>query len=294
MVAGKNDCSTPVISVINMKGGVGKTTISAHLFRHMVNCLSKTILLIDFDPQFNLTQTLMSEKDYSACKNSNKTVFSVMEPPTSTSLFNISQHMGPPPNVDDIKKQLFYWTKTGKTALGLIPGDFKMTKYTLVDDPKSLEPVKKRFIEFIEKAKKEYDLVVLDCNPSSSFMSLCALTVSSHLLIPVKAERYSMLGLEMLDEFVMTLPTIVNKPKKIILVNGEGQKSSYSVFENNLRAHSKFGPVTLPTVLKSSSLLGAKDGMVGCATDKKLPHVNALKRNLAEIINEMKIPLGWK
>jgi hypothetical protein len=68
----------------------------------------------------SLTQTLMNEKDYSAFKNSNKTVFSVMEPPTSTSLFNISQHMGPPPNVDDIKKQLFYWTKTGKTALGLI------------------------------------------------------------------------------------------------------------------------------------------------------------------------------
>jgi predicted GTPase len=44
-----DDCSTPVISVINMKGGVGKTTISAHLFRHMVNCLSKTILLVDFD-----------------------------------------------------------------------------------------------------------------------------------------------------------------------------------------------------------------------------------------------------
>lgn len=285
---------TPVISVINMKGGVGKTTISAHLFRYMVRCLSKSILLVDFDPQFNLTQTLMNQKDYEAFKNNNKTIFSVMEPPSSPSLFNIAKHMGPPPNVDDLKKQIVYWAKTGKTALGLIPGDFKMTKYTLVDDPRTLDPVKKRFVEFIEKAKSEYDLVVLDCNPSSSFMSLCALTVSSHLLIPVKADRYSLLGLEMLDEFVTALPTIVNKPKKIILVNGGGQKSGYSSFENNLRANSKFGPLTLSTVMKTSSLLGARDGTVGCATDKKLPHVNALRSNLADIINDMKKPLGWE
>jgi chromosome partitioning protein len=43
----------PVVSVLNMKGGVGKTTITAHLFRHMVDSLRKSILLVDFDPQFN-------------------------------------------------------------------------------------------------------------------------------------------------------------------------------------------------------------------------------------------------
>lgn len=289
-----NDVSNaPVIAVLNMKGGVGKTTISAHLFRHMLEVLRKSILIIDFDPQFNLTQTLMTQAEYQTFQKNNKTIFSVMEPPSAPTLFKIAKNLGPPPLVSEVTKQLRYWTATKKTALGLVPGDFRMTKYTLVDDPKSLQPVQKRFMEFVENARKEYDLIVIDCNPSSSFMSLCALTASSHLLIPVRSDLYSILGLELLDEFVSGLPAIVNKPKQIVLINGGPGSAVNAEFESTLRANSKFGPITLPTILKSSTLLSAKEGRVGCATDKKLPHVNALKRNLTKIVNELKVPLGW-
>ncbi|BBT18792.1 hypothetical protein WP8S17C03_48410 [Metapseudomonas otitidis] len=283
----------PVISVLNMKGGVGKTTISAHLFRHMVDVTGKSVLIIDFDPQFNLTQTLMSQALYQKCRDQNRTVFSVMEPPTAPSLFTITKNMGPPPSLDEVMWKLFYWRDGSGTALGIVPGDFRMTKYTLVDDQKMLQPVQKRFIEFIEKAKEEFDLICIDCNPSSSFMSLCALTVSSHLLIPVRSDRYSILGLELLDEFVSGLSAIVNKPKQIVLINGGPGSSVDSNFERTLRANSKFGPKTLSTILKSSTLLGAKEGKVGCATDKKLPHVNGLRNNLTKIVNELKPHLGW-
>lgn len=284
--------AVPVVSVLNMKGGVGKTTITAHVFRHMMTVLGKSILIIDFDPQFNLTQTLMTQTKYQRFRENNKTIFSVMEPPSAPSLFTISKKMGPPPLAEDIREQLFYWTATKKTALGLIPGDFRMIKYTLVDDPKLLQPVQKRFIEFIEKSKEEYDLICIDCNPSSSFMTLCALNVSSHLLIPVRSDRYSILGLELLDEFVNGLPSLINKPKQIVMINAAGGSAVDAEFESALRANSKFGPITLPTVLKSSKLLGAKDGKVGFATDKKLPHVNGIKQHLTKIVNELKIPLG--
>lgn len=293
MSQGGKEKNVPVISVLNMKGGVGKTTISAHLFRHMVGVTRKSILLIDFDPQFNLTQTLMTQVNYQQYRDQNKTIYSVMEPPTSPSLFTVTKNMGPPPSIDEVKHQLFYWTDTKKTALGLIPGDFRMVKYTLVDDQKMLQPVQKRFIEFIEKAKEEYDLICIDCNPSSSFMTLCALSVSSHLLIPVRSDRYSILGLELLDGFVSGLPAIVDKPKQIVLINSGPGNSVDSEFESSLRANSKFGPKTLSTALKSSTLLGAKEGKVGCATDKKLPHVNALKANLTKIVNELKVHFGW-
>lgn len=293
MAQGSDMSNVPVISVLNMKGGVGKTTISAHLFRHMVDVLKKSILIIDFDPQFNLTQTLMTQADYQGFQKSNKTIFSVMEPPSAPTLFKIAKNLGPPPSVDEVTKQLLIWTANKETALGLVAGDFRMTKYTLVDDPKSLIPVQKRFLEFVENAKKKYDLIVIDCNPSSSFMSLCALTASTHLLIPVRSDLYSILGLELLDEFVNGLPAIVNKPKQIVLINGGPGNAVSAEFESTLRANSKFGPVTLPTILKSSSLLSAKEGRVGCATDKKLPHVNALKKNLTKIVHELKVPLGW-
>lgn len=285
--------SARVISVLNMKGGVGKTTISAHLFRHMIN-YGKSILLIDFDPQFNLTQTLMTQKDYKNFREKDKTIFSVMEPPSASSLFSVTKDIGPPPLVSEIEKQLRYWTANKTTALGLVTGDFRMTKYTLVDNPKILQPAQKRFLEFIEHAKEHYDLICIDCNPSSSFMTLCALIASTHLLIPVRPDRYSMLGLEMLDEFITGVPSIVSKPKQIVLINSGPGNSIDQVFESTLRANSKFGPVTLPTAFRFSSLLGAKEGKVGSATDKKAPYVNTLKANFDQIILEMKGPLGWR
>jgi chromosome partitioning protein len=284
--------SARVVSVLNMKGGVGKTTISAHLFRHMLT-INKSVLLIDFDPQFNLTQTLMTQRDYKKFRDEHKTIFSVMEPPSASSLFSVTKNMGPPPLATEIEKQLKWWVKDKTTALGLIAGDFRMTKYTLVDNPKILQPAQKRFLEFIEEAKDSYDLICIDCNPSSSFMTLCALMASTHLLIPVRPDRYSILGLEMLDEFVTGVPAIVSKPKQIVLINSGPGNSIDAKFESTLRANSKFGPVTLPTAFRFSSLLGAKEGKVGSATDKKVPYVNTLKANFDQIISELKGPLGW-
>jgi len=72
--------STPVIAVLNMKGGVGKTTISAHVMRVLYRTLKKRTLLVDFDPQFNLTQTVVPESAYEKYKQENRTILSVMEP----------------------------------------------------------------------------------------------------------------------------------------------------------------------------------------------------------------------
>jgi hypothetical protein len=47
----------PVVAILNMKGGVGKTTISAHVMRVLYRTLRKKTLLIDFDPQFDFADS---------------------------------------------------------------------------------------------------------------------------------------------------------------------------------------------------------------------------------------------
>ncbi|MEP6664250.1 MAG: ParA family protein, partial [Verrucomicrobiota bacterium] len=61
---------SPVVAVLNMKGGVGKTTISANVFRELYRRIGKEkkTLLIDFDAQFNLTQSVITEKGYEPLK----------------------------------------------------------------------------------------------------------------------------------------------------------------------------------------------------------------------------------
>ena len=55
--------TTPVISFINMKGGVGKTTLCVDIAEYLANFMDKKVLIIDIDPQFNATQSILSKYD---------------------------------------------------------------------------------------------------------------------------------------------------------------------------------------------------------------------------------------
>lgn len=283
----------PVIAVLNMKGGVGKTTITAHLPRHLCERLSKTVLLVDFDPQFNLSQTLLTKGKYAQLKSSDKTVMSVMESAAAASIFNVTTNLGPAPKVEDVADALLVYKKSMKPALSLIAGDFGLTKYSLIEDQTSLIPIRKRFLSFIEEAREKYDLVCIDCNPSSSFMTLCALMAATHILVPVRPDRYSILGLELLDQFIDGLTILATKPKMMVLINGVPTTGYDQSVENTLRSNPRFGPITLANTLKMSSLLAAKDGYTGFATDKKVAHREALKHRLSKIVDELKGQLGW-
>ena len=58
-----NSMPNKVVSVINMKGGVGKTTLTVNLAYTLTIEYQKRILIIDIDPQFNATQYLMGQKN---------------------------------------------------------------------------------------------------------------------------------------------------------------------------------------------------------------------------------------
>jgi len=62
-VAEESKKNPVVVSVINLKGGVGKTTVSALLARYAVK-MNLSVLAVDVDPQANLSQALMTENDY--------------------------------------------------------------------------------------------------------------------------------------------------------------------------------------------------------------------------------------
>ena len=281
----------PVVAVLNMKGGVGKTTISAHVMRVLYLQLLKKTLLIDFDPQFNLTQSVVPQASYEKLKQANKTILSVMEPAAHTSLFTVTTNNFPPPPLEDVSFLLKY-VKEKPAKLMLVPGDFGLVKYSLIDDAKALAPVKARFKTFIDNARLESDLVCIDCNPSSSFMTVCALEVATHLIIPVRPDRFSILGLEMLDAFVSDLPTLKQKPKQLIILNGIPQSHYDPAVENILRSHPKFGGRTLSTPLYQSSLLAANPSYTGFATDKPVAHRRRVTSNIETLAQEIGKELG--
>lgn len=282
----------PVIAVLNMKGGVGKTTISAHVFRHLYSHLKKRVLLIDFDPQFNLTQAVMPQAEYENHKAAGRTIFSVMEDSASPSIFKVSSNLGPPPALDKVSVKLRRFLGADpEINLLLVPGDFDLVKYSMIGDGKILEPVKNRFLGFIEACRHQRDLVCIDCNPSSSFMTICALQAATHVLVPVRPDRYSMLGLKMLNRFISELPQLGKKPELIVLLNGVKPSGYDPTVENTLRSDPDFGPVTLANSLHVSKVLEATVGYTGFATDKRGQGWRVTPR-ITAIVNELGTALG--
>jgi chromosome partitioning protein len=281
----------PVVAVLNMKGGVGKTTISAHVMRVLYLALMKKTLLIDFDPQFNLTQTVVPQTQYEKLKQANQTILSVMEPAPVTSLFSVTESNLPPPSVADVSIQMKR-THGGTAELRLVPGDFGLVKYSLIDDTKALAPIRTRFKQFVAQAQAEMDLVCIDCNPSSSFMTICALQVATHVLVPVRPDRFSVLGLELLDKFISGLPTLKTKPKLLVLLNGIPRTNYDPTVENSLRSHPEFGSKTLVNPLYHSSILAANPSYTGFATDKPVPNRHRVSANVGALARELGKELG--
>lgn len=294
-MAKKAKSFVPVVAVLNMKGGVGKTTICASLSLSLFENREISALLIDLDPQFNLTQGLLTRAVYDEYKSDAQTIYSAMEPPSDVGLFDVATSAQPPPKAETISHEFFYLTNKPSKTIELVPGDFQLVKYSLMDDNSKLQGVKTRLLKFIEQAKSRYDAIFLDCNPSSSFLTLCALHAATHVLVPVRPDRFSMLGLEILAEFIESLPTLAPKPQLIILLNGisRGGKDTVAVsVEAELRAHPKFGPRTLTNFVPQSGALRAKTDYTGFAAERKGRWQRQIRAEMAAIAHELAGKLG--
>ncbi len=144
---------------------------------------------------------------------------------------------------------------------------------------------------FIEKAGNEYDLIVIDCNPSTSFLTGCALEVASNLLIPVRPDKFSVLGVEMVREYAGIFLGTGFIPDIKIILNDVGQGESEQA-ANDLASNPILGPMVLVNRLSHSELLKAKTDYAGFAADKPVSYRQTVKQNLTEIAKEYSKSLG--
>lgn len=277
----------PVVAVLNMKGGVGKTTISANVMRHLHPHITGSTTLIDFDPQYNLSQLLLKQASYDDWKSLGCTMQSVMQEEKAPSLLTVTTAPGPPPDVSKVSINLREEKHSGR-KLRIVLGDFSMVKYSLIDQANnSLIPIRNRFRTFVTQARSE-GLVCIDCNPSSSFLTVSALEVATHVLVPVRPDRFSMLGLDMLYSYVDQLSQLQTKPKFIVLLNDIPRSNYDAAVEDQLRAHPIYGVRTLSEPLYKTTALSANQKFTGFACDRRGPYVGRAIKNLDTVAGELK------
>lgn len=282
----KNKSNAPVVAVLNMKGGVGKTTISAHVFGLLWERKKASTLLLDLDPQFNLTQTLYEAADYDQLHADGKTILKVLQPAPLPGLFGVTNASAPPPPIQDVVATLEAGAG-GADPLAIVPGDFELTKYTLITEARRLKAVQERFLTFVETARESFKAICIDCNPSSSFLTLCALLPCTHLLVPVRADRYSVRGLEMLVRFLDEIPLLIRKPKIGILMNGVKRGAAVTDVEKEIRRHSVFGSQVFAARIPHSELLVATSDYTGFASQKPVAYRRKLENDLSTVVDEI-------
>jgi chromosome partitioning protein len=182
------------ICVINMKGGVGKSTISALLCRHALLTRKLDVLAVDLDPQANLSQALM-HSDYNA--------FLAQKRPSIVELFNGYQpptggaaSAGPLIPTDVVAEV----GRVGTNTLQVIPSRFDFSDNLT----SALRPDPKVLAKFLSAHFRHKDLVVIDCAPTESILTHAAYHASGHVLIPVKPEYFATIGFPLLQQSLVT------------------------------------------------------------------------------------------
>lgn len=177
------------VSVINMKGGVGKTTIAALLARSSEwpsDRPSRKVLAIDLDPQANLSQALM-RGTYSRFLESKSPsiveVFKRYQPPTADN---------PSPRPLNISEAVH----SVSTNLDIIPSRFDFSDH-LID---SIKPDPQVLARLIANDFQDKDLVLIDCAPTESVFTQAAYHASRYILVPVKPEYFATIGFPLLND----------------------------------------------------------------------------------------------
>lgn len=183
-----------VISFANMKGGVGKTTLCVNL-AFQVFTGGEKILVIDNDPQFNASTSLLRPEKY---------IDKFIKSDRYATVYDIYEA---PPRIRGRKSQkidpksffLTTWYLTSNPDISLDIISSRIELYDTLSNPSHKEYL---LDKFIEKYANEYEYIFIDCPPTPSVLTLSGFAASDYVLIPVTPDFYSTMGL---PQFIGTL-----------------------------------------------------------------------------------------
>ena len=179
------------VAVINLKGGVGKTTIAALLGRYAAGSLNLDVLAIDLDAQANLSQAYMRQRYREFVESTRPSiveVFSGMHPPGP------GKPSPTPLDVEDAVVEVGRWRNGGR--LDLIPSRFDFSKHLT----ESLKPDESVLAKCIATHFQAKDLVLVDCAPTESVFTTAAYHASRWVLVPVRPEFFATIGFPLLQQ----------------------------------------------------------------------------------------------
>ncbi len=175
-----------IVSLVNQKGGVGKTTTCVNLSAYLAT-YGKKVLLIDMDPQGNASSGL------GVVKNADlKTIYNVLD--------------GEMPMQNAISSTVIKNLSIVPSTVDLAGAEIELVQVN------NREKVLK---ESLDSIKDDYDFIMIDCPPSLGLLTINALSASNTVLIPIQCEFYALEGLSQLMNTVKLVKKYLNPDLEI-------------------------------------------------------------------------------
>ena len=180
-----------IISVINQKGGVGKTTTVINLAAGL-SMRGKKILVIDLDPQGNATTGL----GLSNTVDSNQTIYSVLN--GNKKIFEVIQ-------------------QTNFENLNLVTSNVDLSglEVETAGDSRRAFKLKDELNAILNDSRASYDYILIDCPPSLSLLTIMALVSSDALVVPLQTEFFALEGLTQLMKTIDRIKNNLNPSLEI-------------------------------------------------------------------------------
>jgi cellulose biosynthesis protein BcsQ len=228
-----------VISTVNMKGGVGKTTLTVNLATCLAKYHGKRVLVLDLDSQISATLSLMSPHEFAQTRKKRRTLSYLLDniiqpnPHSKLDIHDIIQ-----PYISDIE------------GLDLLPGDLELydeyivsqqlhKQATMIENP-DFEKVWNYFERFLVKkildsVVEYYDFIIMDCAPGYNLLTRSGLCASHYYLLPARPEPLSIVGIQLLERRIAKLkeshqttqPLNLNLLGVVFISSGGGLLSRY-------------------------------------------------------------------
>ena len=205
-----------IISVINQKGGVGKTTTAINLSAGLALKNFK-VLLIDLDPQGNASTGIGVDQN-----DREKSVYDLL-----------------------IKKNNFLECvkKTKIENLNIIPANAELSglESEIANDPQKAFLLKKIIDDYFDSpGPEEFTHVIIDCPPSLSLLTIMALVASKSLIVPLQTEFFALEGLSQLVKTIDRLKANLNKTSKVLGVRSVNLLKTVKTKRIPLKKKNKF------------------------------------------------------